>query len=212
MENKQSKPSPNLKKVDPKSEIGNVYGNHTVIDSTYRMSAKGEELLWICECTCGKITKLRNSVLKDRRACMVCSIHLHWQDKDIKYKNKHHSLKRRLYLTYVDRAKEKNLPFELTLEDAIEIFSQNCHYCGAEPVTGKNFKGNNIDGEFKKNTIDRIDSKLGYVKENVVPCCIMCNKSKLNHPVEVFLDWVNRVYKHISQTVGLSGGTIQNNY
>lgn len=59
-------------------------------------------------------------------------------------------------------AKGKNLDLQLTKEEIIEIGKHDCFYCGVENCRG----------------IDRVDNKLGYVKDNLVPCCTACNYAK----------------------------------
>jgi ribosomal protein L40E len=65
---------------------------------------------------------------------------------------------------YKDRAKKHKMPFRLSLEECIRIFTTKCHYCGCEPDI---YQG-----------IDRLDSRLGYTIENTVPACSMCNYMK----------------------------------
>lgn len=48
----------------------------------------------------------------------------------------------------------------------------------------------------KINGIDRIDSEVGYTKENTVPCCKYCNTAKNTMSYNEFIEWIKRVYKH----------------
>lgn len=48
---------------------------------------------------------------------------------------------------------------------------------------------NNGDAE-QYNGLDRVDSNLGYVAGNVVPCCRWCNQAKSSRPVGEFLTWL----------------------
>lgn len=79
------------------------------------------------------------------------------------------------------------------------ITQKNCHYCGVEPsiisITPKD-KRNKYDsrqGVYKYNSIDRVNNELGYVEGNMVPCCDICNKAKRNLPLNVFLEWIERL-------------------
>ena len=91
-----------------------------------------------------------------------------------------YSLKRR-YSRYVRRAKNANMEFNLSMQEFDMITSQPCTYCGRYSVI---YQGIGING------IDRVDSSLGYVTENIVSCCAMCNKMKLNYKKE---DWINHM-------------------
>jgi hypothetical protein len=46
------------------------------------------------------------------------------------------------------------------------------------------------------NGIDRLDSKVGYVEENVVSCCADCNFAKQRLSKSQFLDLVKRIAIH----------------
>jgi hypothetical protein len=64
------------------------------------------------------------------------------------------------------KAKSYNQNFTLTVEDYERlIVDKPCTYCGgALPVVGSG--------------TDRQNNKLGYVAENIVPCCETCNEKK----------------------------------
>jgi hypothetical protein len=53
-----------------------------------------------------------------------------------------------------------------------QMLAAPCTYCGLPTANG----------------IDRVDSKCGYVRGNVVPCCYTCNILKLTYSREEFLD------------------------
>lgn len=85
------------------------------------------------------------------------------------------------YGHYKSGAKGRNLCFDLTLEEFKDITSQPCTYCGEFSAY---FDDVGISG------VDRIDSSKGYVINNVIPCCEMCNKMKSNYDVH---DWLNKI-------------------
>ena len=66
-------------------------------------------------------------------------------------------------------AANRGLIWDLTLENWCAIvIGQVCHYCSGElPKTGC--------------SLDRKDSKFGYLLWNVVPCCTVCNTLKGAH-------------------------------
>lgn len=55
---------------------------------------------------------------------------------------------------------------ELTHHEVVALLMQPCHYCGHNSIEG------NING------LDRVNSSIGYTKDNVVPCCKYCNFGK----------------------------------
>lgn len=83
------------------------------------------------------------------------------------------------YKIYHERAYKKGIVFNLSVEEFNLLLSENCDYCG------------NINA----NGIDRIDSEIGYTKENSTPCCKICNIMKYTHSKEFFLNHINKIYK-----------------
>ena len=62
------------------------------------------------------------------------------------------------------------------------------------------------------NGIDRIDSNIGYIKENCVSCCWTCNKMKNNFSQKEFLEKINKIYCNFkSSTTIPQGSTSQAN-
>jgi hypothetical protein len=86
-----------------------------------------------------------------------------------------------LLRSYAQGAKVRGFIFCLNFDEFKELVTTPCHYCGNLPE-GDRFNG-----------IDRIDSSLGYVPENSVPCCRICNRAKSNSPVGEFESWLHRV-------------------
>jgi hypothetical protein len=79
-----------------------------------------------------------------------------------------HKLPKRRYNQAKRSAKKRNITFDISLEFYNNIISPNtkCFYnCGNFiPLSGVG--------------LDRIDNKIGYVENNVVPCCGVCNAIK----------------------------------
>lgn len=99
-----------------------------------------------------------------------------------------HSLQGR-YNTYKKGAKSRNLEFNLTRNEFDFITSQTCHYCGEYSGTyfNKQYSG-----------IDRIDSSIGYNLDNIVPCCEMCNRMKLDYATSDWLLKMHKILKHLN--------------
>jgi len=97
------------------------------------------------------------------------------QIKEEKNKNINYS-----YKNYIRSADDKNLNFELTKEQFIELCRKECFYCG--DIQEKGFNG-----------IDRIDCKGDYIKDNIVPCCEICNWMKGSLNQEVFIKKIEHI-------------------
>jgi len=88
------------------------------------------------------------------------------------------------YNIYKRSANDKNLVFDLSFEDYEDIIRNDCHYCGF--LQNRGFNG-----------IDRLDSKIGYTKENCVSSCKMCNYMKLSISENVFIKRVEHILTFI---------------
>ena len=90
----------------------------------------------------------------------------------------------------------------ISFELFTEMSMSNCYYCDIEPISKifdrkKNKDKTLISDEFVfVNGIDRINSNIGYVKENVVSCCKHCNTAKNTMNDSEFKEWIKRVYDH----------------
>lgn len=82
-------------------------------------------------------------------------------------------------------AKRRNINVDLSFEEYVEIVNEvGCYYCGSNlPESGAG--------------IDRLSSDLGYCRDNCVPCCTTCNLAKHTQSNREFLNWIERVYKHM---------------
>jgi hypothetical protein len=87
------------------------------------------------------------------------------------------------YNDYKYNAFRKKLEFALSQIDYENIINGNCYICGKE------------NGEFHKNGIDRFDSKIGYIKDNVKPCCGECNYMKQEYEYNDFINKLQKIYE-----------------
>lgn len=103
-----------------------------------------------------------------------------------------------LFTSYKGSAKRRNLSFLLTLEEFKNLTNSNCYYCNQVPEN-KSFNRDNTEaykrkGTYTYNGIDRIDNKKGYNNDNVITCCIQCNKAKNVLGFEEFKNWISKIY------------------
>lgn len=98
------------------------------------------------------------------------------------------------YLIVKGRKNSKEKGFDLTLEQFIEKSRQDCFYCGEPPTPTKGYRS--WSAYILTNGLDRVDSDVGYLYENVVPCCKYCNFAKSDRSIEEFKKWVKQLAKH----------------
>lgn len=111
------------------------------------------------------------------------------ENNELKVKKINENTKKSLYhqyQIYIRNANNKNVSFNITFEDYTNIVHTKCYYCGI--LQDRGFNG-----------IDRVDSKLGYMLDNCVSCCKMCNYMKASLSIDVFIKRVEHIlsYKNI---------------
>ncbi len=74
--------------------------------------------------------------------------------------------------------------WKITPEFVYSKIIGECTYCGKE----SGWPGT-------RNGIDRVDSSIGYIEENCVSCCKICNRAKSDASFDEIYDWLNRIYK-----------------
>jgi hypothetical protein len=82
-------------------------------------------------------------------------------------------------------SKSRDKDFEIEKDFAYSLFVKNCVYCGSNKTP---------------HSLDRINNKMGYVRNNVVPCCTRCNIMKSNWSVKDFIQACINIQLHNSFT------------
>jgi len=77
--------------------------------------------------------------------------------------------------------KYKNLGCNLTEEILGKIISKPCYYCGEQE---------------KLRGLDRVNSAKGYFLNNVVSCCLRCNRMKSYFPQQDFLNHCKKIINY----------------
>lgn len=90
--------------------------------------------------------------------------------------------------------KERNIIFSLSRNDFLFLTKQNCSYCGKEPSSciksDKSF--------YIYNGIDRVDNNKGYVIENCITSCGICNLFKAEMSQEKFYQWIINIVNNLN--------------
>jgi 5-methylcytosine-specific restriction endonuclease McrA len=174
---------------------GKKFGRLTVIEPTIyfgRGSIASKLSASKCLCSCGNNCIVLNKLLKNggTKSCGCYS----YESSLKQIKNNRASIKKYnefdaiiiqvFNLNYSDG--------DLSLQDFYKLSNKNCFYCGSMPSniqphqTYKYLK-------FIYSGLDRINSNKNHSKENVVPCCKICNKLKLNMSFDQFKKHVNNL-------------------
>lgn len=193
-----------------KDLTGIVFDRLTVIERVENNKHGGA--VWLCECVCGNIKPIWSANLlgggtiscgcfskeKARERIIKISQEIHTLEPGVAYSNY-------LYSNYKNSASRRNIDFLLTLEEFIKLITKSCYYCGIPPWEKESKIIETFNGIFPINGIDRVDSYLGYILDNCVSCCKVCNQAKSNMSYDEFIEWIHCVYINLTSTPELAG-------
>lgn len=151
-----------------KHNVGDVVGNRLIIEYPY----KSKKILVRCtECESESWIYISNLTSGASKRCWEC-----------RKMNPEVSTFKMCQRT----AKRRGIEWSLDFDTWLAMATQRCYYCDAEP--------SNSSYGFEYNGIDRVDSSDVYKIENVVTCCVICNRAKSNMMQEEFYNWIRRVH------------------
>lgn len=174
--------------------IGRKFNRYTILELVH----KHDKPCYLCRCDCGneKVCQFVDLFYGTVKSCGC----LQKENQRLKLqKPKGFAAVTQLMISYKWAARTRGLLFDISRESFIEITSSNCFYCGSPPSKIK--MRDRANGSYTYNGIDRLDSSKGYIKDNIVPCCSMCNVMKLHHDIDDFLNHIKKINSHIDETI-----------
>jgi len=102
----------------------------------------------------------------------------------------------------IERSKRRKMGYNVSVDFYNALIHQPCNYCGIidnekeYDAPARTRPGKVSDTVVNHNTIDRIDSNIGYMKDNVVSSCLECNRAKSDRTQEEFESWLQQLYNH----------------
>ena len=157
--------------------IGGRFGRLVAI-SRVPGTVPGKNAKWNFQCDCGNRCVYDSRIVGSRG----CLAHVACPECENRYgpewKRGHLSLEMAFYAAGSSGNRKKR-EFLITIDEYDLITTgKGCFYCGAN------------EGRCG---LDRKDSRLGYVFDNCVPCCLRCNRMKTNLSVCDFLEHVKKI-------------------
>ena len=163
---------------------------------------------WLVKCIkCGKIQEqsIPNMKKHKKDTCFYCEHPNSNKPATGRTRFQEMPIDERIYYYYKNKIESDNAKpnskykeWGLSLEEYSKLIHGNCYYCG-EPPTEDNIWNKSskraCDKELiKVNGVDRIDSSKGYLPDNCVSCCPMCNTMKTTFSQPVFLSHIEKIY------------------
>lgn len=183
-----------------KDKTGERYGRLLVIKfvGIYRIG-RSRKSVWLCKCNCGVEKEyLAGSLSTGRTKSCGCLSKETTAAFNIKTKTKtSYDTFSCVWQSYVQGAKKRSLEFALTKDEFYALSQKNCNYCGLEPKQIRSPRLKTKTANYIFNGIDRVDSAKGYIIENCVPCCKVCNRMKVDTPLGMWIDKMKTILDYL---------------
>ena len=183
-----------------KKDLSNKKFGKLVAIKNIGTDKKSGSCLWECLCDCGK-TVIKQATYLSLSRSISCGCSRYGPNPHRRIETETRALNR-LYLSYKIRGIKKN-KFEITKKDFAILIKGDCFYCGDSPkeriICYRMRSAKNKEPvTLLCNGIDRLDSALGYSMNNVVSCCTICNRMKLDLGFEEFSNQAKKIYKNLN--------------
>lgn len=190
---------PTQKLLKPKRDLtGKIFNRLTVLGFSHYKQLKNRRAdYWDVRCTCNNTKKVMgNSLVTSGVRSCGCLLKESYSTLGERTRKRNllpegESSFNNILSSYKDRAKRKSLKFSLTKDEFKALILGNCQYCGSEPKNILRKKKQN--GFIVYNGVDRLDNSKGYIKENCVTACEICNKAKRDLNLEEYLSWIQKL-------------------
>lgn len=169
---------------------GKAFGKLTALRVIERDHKWGREM-YLCKCECGNEVKVPIRYLQRGTATHCGCVPF---DFSRRYKPEAPQVLARIMDSYVRNASKREQVFELSSQEFEKLITSDCHYCGAAPSNTKSLR----DYTLYWNGLDRLDNTVGYVPENVVPCCSDCNYLKCERNYDEFVEKISKIYNRLN--------------
>ena len=178
--------------------------NKLKVVSRYGVKGSYRAIAWNCLCDCGEEAIVRGDHLLNG-TIKSCGCYRKSLLENSNISRMPHNYKEALsskYKSYKWSAHRRKIDFQLKEDEAINLLSSNCFYCGIKPSQETFHKE-----IFYYNGIDRVNNEIGYIIDNCVSCCGQCNRAKFTGTVREFSDWIDRTYHYMQSRGILSSGS-----
>lgn len=170
------------------------FGRLTVLSRDLTKIGMERGSFWTCECVCGIIKSVSRHALVNHgtQSCGCLQ----------KEKARNASLpsagadKNYWLSKYKKRALKNGIEFTISKEEFFDICGKNCFYCDA-PAAPKSHGYKRADKSvYSANGIDRVNPNIGYVFDNCVPCCKICNFMKTDKTQSEFINKITEIFQN----------------
>lgn len=163
---------------------GQRFGKLLVLSLSAEKQASGG-LKWNCLCDCGKHCVISANALKYNNSKSCGCVTLQKVLERNRARTNPDGGFIALFRRYKTQAKWRKIQFDLDMDTFRELVTSNCTYCNRQRSQTIISKGGIV---FVYNGIDRKDNKKGYMSNNCVSCCSVCNYMKSDFTYDEFIE------------------------
>lgn len=180
-------------------DLGMRRGTRTIKGVLYP-AGPGRQTEYVLVCDCGSVIFANKCRALQNRTCNACDLKQRVRNKPSPRRlDPSKAAFNELFNAYRGNARLRKLNFELSREQFVALTQSDCGYCGAPPSGSRRTKTAKGTGHFDTytyNGIDRVDSRQGYVPDNVIAACKTCNFMKRSMSVADFYAHIERILAH----------------
>lgn len=179
-----------LKKDKYTKYIGKTYGSLTIIE--FLGKDKNSHAIYNCVCDCGtQIAVLINSLHSGNTKSCGCKARK--RGKDHKLYAGYEEIRAEYWSRVLRGAKDRHIEISISIQDAWDIFIKQNRRCA---LTGEilHFPTTRKTSKYSTASLDRIDSSLGYTKENSQWIHKKIQPMKMNMKENDFIDLCGKIY------------------
>lgn len=172
------------------------FGKLHVLNFTGKSTSMGRSKIWLCKCECGNQKEVSCRMLMSGEVKSCGCLYL---DNILDYTE---AKKNHLFSNHRSGAVQRKIDFKLSEDEVFKLCQSNCFYCGCEPKNEKYLRTINKDLGRKTiiyQGIDRVNSNLGYITNNCVPCCKICNVCKSTLTKEEWIQKMKDILKNLGE-------------
>lgn len=172
------------------------YNKLTIVEEYKTRTKQGRsQRRFKCSCDCGKYTDVEKAKVIGgiTKSCGCIQKEMRKSLGDKQRLGLGESARNHVYSTYKKSAKQRDIEFNLSFDEFLNIIVKPCIYCG-DFLSNKLSKPS-MNGYFEYTGIDRYENSIGYTKDNSVPCCRVCNRVKTDMDIDTLF---NHLIKMIS--------------
>lgn len=178
--------------------IGRTFGYLKVLNfvGIESVGFKGHKrAIWLCECKCGSIVKrVKSSLINKRMGNQSCGcIKNNTGKANLMWKG-YKDISATFWSNIINCARHRNLSFDLTIEQAWDLYEKQHRECALSGMAIK-FSMSSLRARLTSASLDRIDSRIGYLPDNVQWVHKDINRMKNNFEEHKFIYLCQQIAK-----------------